>query len=309
MGRGLLVARPTRKANGKSIGGSQKRKRASITGSAFVDITSTALHGATEAQRQFAHGIDFWRSTIDAAVGPDIYGNNGVAVGDFDGDGLDDFYVCQPTGFPNRLFRNRGDGTFEDVTQASGLGLLDGTASALFADFTNSGTQDLIVVRTGGPLLYLNRGHGTFELKRMLSVFRSRRRARSLELPLPIIIVMACLTSILLVRVLSRPEPYNHPQPYYDAQNGPPNFLMRNRGDGTFEDVTEISGINQNNNRYSFACGWCDYDNDGWPDLYVANDFGRKNLYRNNGDGTFRDVASEAEVEDYGAGMSVSWFD
>ena len=84
---------------------------------------------------------------------------------------------------------------------------------------------------------------------------------------------------------------------------------MRNSGNGTFEDVTESSGINQNNNRYSFACGWCDYNNDGWPDLYVANDFGRKNLYRNNGDGTFRDVAAEEAVEDYGAGMSVSWFD
>ena len=50
---------------------------------------------------------------------------------------------------------------------------------------------------------------------------------------------------------------------------------------GTFEDVTDASGMNQNNNRYSFAPAWCDYDGDGWPDLYVANDFGRNNLYRN----------------------------
>ncbi len=102
---------------------------------------------------------------------------------------------------------------------------------------------------------------------------------------------------------------YTHPKPYYDAQNGPPNFLFRNRGDGTFEDVTEASGMNQNNNRFTFACGWCDYDNDGWPDLYVANDFGRKNFYHNNGNGTFTDIAAEGGVEDYGAGMSVSWFD
>ena len=102
---------------------------------------------------------------------------------------------------------------------------------------------------------------------------------------------------------------YKYPSPYHDAENGPPNFLMRNQHDGTFRDVTAESGLNQNNTRYSFCCGWGDYNRDGWPDLYVVNDFGRKNLYRNQGDGTFIDVASRAAVEDIGAGMSVSWLD
>src|SRR4029077_10273919 len=102
---------------------------------------------------------------------------------------------------------------------------------------------------------------------------------------------------------------YKYPSPYQDAENGPPNFLMRNNGDGTFRDVTATSGLNQNNTRYSFCCGWGDYNHDGWPDLYVVNDFGRKNLYRNNGDGTFTDVAAQAAAEDVGAGMSVSWLD
>src|SRR6202041_527987 len=99
------------------------------------------------------------------------------------------------------------------------------------------------------------------------------------------------------------------PSPYYDAENGPPNFMMGNNRDGTFRDVTTASGLNQNNTRYSFCCGWSDYNRDGWPDLYVVNDFGRKNLYRNNGDGTFTDVAPQSGVEDVGAGMSVCWFD
>jgi tetratricopeptide (TPR) repeat protein len=73
--------------------------------------------------------------------------------------------------------------------------------------------------------------------------------------------------------------------------------------------VTTATGMNQNNNRYSFACGWVDYNGDGWPDCYVANDFGKKNLYRNNGDGTFSDVTQDAGVEDFGAGMSVCWCD
>lgn len=81
---------------------------------------------------------------------------------------------------------------------------------------------------------------------------------------------------------------YKYPSPYHAAENGPPNFLMRNHHDGTFRDVTAQCGLNQNNTRYSFCCGWNDYDGDGWPDLYVVNDFGRKNLYRNNGDGSSR---------------------
>src|SRR5262249_20741113 len=80
-------------------------------------------------------------------------------------------------------------------------------------------------------------------------------------------------------------------------------------GDGSFRDVTAETGLDKNNTRYSFCCGWGDFNRDGWPDLYVVNDFGRKNLYRNNGDGTFTDVAAQAGVEDAGAGMSVGWLD
>ena len=67
--------------------------------------------------------------------------------------------------------------------------------------------------------------------------------------------------------------------------------------------------MNADNDRYSFACAWGDYNSDGGPDLYVANDFGRNNLYRNNGDGKFTVVSAEAGVEEVGAGMSASWFD
>ncbi|HMC60384.1 MAG TPA: CRTAC1 family protein, partial [Candidatus Solibacter sp.] len=107
-------------------------------------------------------------------------------------------------------------------------------------------------------------------------------------------------------------DQYRYPVPYHDAQNGPPNFLFRNRlaadGSGTFEDVTDSTGLNENNNRFSFAPAWCDYDGDGWCDLYVANDFGRHNLYKNSG-GLFQDVARQAGVEDLGPGMSAAWFD
>ena len=107
-------------------------------------------------------------------------------------------------------------------------------------------------------------------------------------------------------------DQYRYPAPYHDARNGPPNFLFRNRltaeGGGVFEDVTAAAGLNENNSRFSFAAAWCDYDGDGWPDLYVANDFGRNNLYRNE-NGRFRDVAAAAGVEDIGPGMSACWAD
>jgi tetratricopeptide (TPR) repeat protein len=104
-------------------------------------------------------------------------------------------------------------------------------------------------------------------------------------------------------------DQYRYPIPYFAAENGPPNFLMRNNRDNTFRDVTQQSGLDKNNTRFSFCCTWGDYNGDNWPDLYVVNDFGRKNLYRNNGDGTFTDVAKEAGVEDVGAGMSGAWAD
>ena len=124
---------------------------ATAKGPVFVDVTSYALGGTESYNRQLLHGADYWRTVLDGAIGLDVYGNNGVAVGDFDNDGFDDFYVCQPAGLPNRLYRNRGDGTFEDVTEKSGLGILDNTACALFADFENKGLQDLLLVCGTGP--------------------------------------------------------------------------------------------------------------------------------------------------------------
>ncbi len=84
---------------------------------------------------------------------------------------------------------------------------------------------------------------------------------------------------------------------------------MHNEGNATFVDRTEAAGLNAHNDRYSFACSWGNYNSNGFPDLYVANDFGRSNLYRNNGDGTFTDVSADTHVEDVGAGMSACWSD
>ncbi len=277
---------------------------------AFVDIAGLAFAATSSYSAQMLHGSDYWRTILDQASGIDIYGHNGVAVGDIDGDGFDDVYVCQPAGLPNRLYRNRGDGTFEDITDASGLGILENTACALFADFQNRGRQDLVVVRTDGPVLYVNEGEGKF--RRQANAFHFAQPPQGTFTGAAVadydrdgyLDVYFCLYIYY-----QGTDQYKYPLPYFDAENGPPNFLMRNHRDGTFHDVTAESGLNQNNTRYSFCCGWSDYNRDGWPDLYVVNDFGRKNLYRNNGDGTFTDVAAQAGMEDVGAGMGVCWFD
>jgi Flp pilus assembly protein TadD/peroxiredoxin len=277
---------------------------------AFLDVTAHALGATASYRSQMLRGSDYWRTVLDGACGIDVYGNNGVAVGDFDNDGFDDLYVCQPAGLPNRLYRNRGDGTFDDVTEKAGVGVLDNTACTLFADFRNNGLQDLLVVSSSGPLLFLNRGDGTFAIKR--NAFRFAKAPEGSFTHAAIadydrdgrLDIYFCLYSYYLGL-----DQYHYPVPYFDARNGPANFLLHNEGDGTFIDRTEAAGLNAENDRYSFACAWGEAGSRGYPDLYVANDFGRGNLYRNNGDGTFTPVSHEAQADDAGAGMSAAWAD
>jgi tetratricopeptide (TPR) repeat protein/peroxiredoxin len=290
----------------RALDETQARARSPI----YQDITATALGSNSSYAAQMLHGSDYWRTILDGACGVDVYGHNGVSVADIDNDGFDDLYVCQPAGLPNRMYRNRGDGTFEDVTDTSGLGVLENTACALFADFNNDGRQDVIVVQTSGPLLFLNDGGGKFRLAPDAFHFATPPQGTFTGAAVADydrdgwLDIYFCLYTYY-----QGTGQYKYPTPYHDAENGPPNFLMRNQRDGTFRDVTAETGQNQNNTRYSFCCAWSDYNRDGWPDLYVVNDFGRKNLYRNNGDGTFTDIAAQAGVEDVGAGMSVSWFE
>lgn len=282
--------------------GDSERSHSSVA--AFEDVSEAAFGQNASFHQQLKFGTEVWRTRMDAASGMDVYGQQGLAVGDYDGDGLEDFYLTQPGGLPNRLFRNLGDGRFADVSAEAGLDALDGSSAAFFSDVDNNGTQDLIVIlSTGQPLLFLNGGNGGFRLSRTGFPMGVKPGA-----------VGGCLGDYdldgyldLYVTAYLWPNAASQlPRPYYDATNGPPNVLYRNLGNGTFEDVTSRTGLNQNNDRFSHACTWGDYDQDGLPDLFVANDFGRKNLYRNQGDGQFRDVTEQAGIEDAGAGMSVA---
>src|SRR5260370_25797630 len=174
----------------------------------------------------------------------------------------------------------------EDITDRAGVGLLDDTASALFVYLRTLGGQALVVLLPSGPLLLLNDGNGRFSVR--TDAFRFNRPSQGSFTGMAAADYNrdGAVDLYLCTYVYFQSEAqYRYPAPYHDAQNGPPNFLFRNRlkpdGSGYFEDVTESSGIDQNNNRFAFPPAWCHYDGTGWPSRCVANDFGRKNLYKN----------------------------
>ena len=260
---------------------------------------------------QFARGIDEWRANLDLTSGIDVYGQNGIAAGDIDNDGFDEIYVCQPGGLPNRLLSRSDDGLFRDVSAEAGVDLLDHCSSALFVDFRNRGLQDLIVLTGSQPLFFENQGDGKFELRQGVFRFSEPPRGAFTGMAAADYDGDGFVDLYLCTYIYFQSEDqYSYPVPYHDARNGPANFLFRNRlsDQGVFEDVTAKVGLDENNDRYSFAPAWCDYDFDGRPELYVANDFGRNNLYKFDGV-RFRDIAAEAGVEDLGPGMSAAWFD
>ena len=278
----------------------------------FRDVTEHAFAGTTSFPEQLSRGIPYWRSRLDPGTGIDIYGSNGIAVGDIDNDGLDEVYVCQPGGLPNRLYKFNRDGQLADVTDGWNVGLLDDSSCALFLDLRNSGRQDLVVLRAGGPVLFLNEGT-RFSMRTDVFRFADSPKGSFTGMAAADFDRDGKLDLYLCCYVYFQTEAqYTYAVPYHDARNGPPNFLFRNKlnhdGSGFLEDCTAETGLNENNDRFSFAPVWCDFNDDGWPDLYVANDFGKKNFYVNKG-GRFRDHAASAGLEDIGPGMSACWFD
>ena len=191
-----MVAQRIQCVEGTEVESITEERVSRAAGPIFTDVPSRALGQTTSYTQQLMHGADYWRTVLDGAIGIDVYGNNGVAVGDFDNDGFDDLYVCQPAGLPNRLYRNRGDGTFEDVTEKVGCRRTGFTACALFADFQNRGLQDLLVVAATGPLLFSNNGDRTFSLKRDAFALRTRPRVHSRTPQLPTTIATASWTFI-----------------------------------------------------------------------------------------------------------------
>ena len=241
---------------------------------------------------------------------------SGVALIDYDSDGdLDLFFVNGTTleGFPSGkeprpyLYRNKGDNTFDDVTAASGLEEQWGWGQgACVGDYDGDGHDDLAVTYYGHDRLFRNTGRGSFtDVTAKVGLQTSDTRwgtgcaffdaERDGDLDL-------FVANYIDLDLKTAPTPESGLCRYkgVPVACGPPglkggtNLLYRNRGDGTFEDVSKPSGITAASGTYALGVATLDFDNDGWTDLYVANDSNPSALYRNRGDGTFEDIGVRA---------------
>ena len=282
----------------------------------LADRTLAVLGANPSYNRQFALGLNHWLNRSQDKRFFDLLGTPGLALGDVNGDGLDDLYVCQEGGLPNRLYLGKPDGTASDHSEASRADWLESSRAALIVDLDNDGNQDLAVTILGALVIAAGDGKGSFTMRACiptsndtmslaaadfdhdgdLDIYVCAHKADDLSQDAGVVSIAASEGFI-----------------YHDANNAAANILFRNDipagGEWTFTDITQESGLDSNNRRFSFAAAWEDYDNDGDADLYVANDFGRNNLYRNDGNLHFTDVAAGKNAEDSASGMSVSWSD
>jgi YD repeat-containing protein len=217
--------------------------------------------------------IDFSMSSI----------GSGVCVGDYDQDGRPDIYAVGKMG-ENNLYRQTGDFVFEDVTEKAGVqgGETWGTG-ATFADVDNDGDLDLYVCQVRArDILYINQGDGTFRdatLESGLDLVAGSVMASFADYDRDGDLDFYLVTSFNL---------------FLEDSTGGRDYLYRNNGDGSFTDVSLAAGISRQTG-FGHTSIWWDYDRDGWPDLYVANDYDQADyLYRNNGDGGFTNIIGSA---------------
>jgi enediyne biosynthesis protein E4 len=240
----------------------------------------------------------------------------GVAVLDFDGDGHPDLLFANSRAWPGRggpratptLYRNRGDGTFADVTQAAGLGFEMYGMGVAAADYDNDGRTDVYLTGLGGNRLLHNEGGRFSDVTRAAGVagggfstgaaFFDYDNDGRLDL-LVTNYVQWSEDKDLFCTLDGRAKSYCTPESY----TGDSATLYRNAGGGRFEDVTERARL-RNASAKALGIALLDYDGDGWTDVFLANDTQPNNLYRNNRDGTFSDAAMRAGVAFSEAGVA-----
>jgi hypothetical protein len=241
----------------------------------------------------------------------------GVAFYDFDHDDWVDIFLVNGTrleGFPkgqepvSHLFKNNRDGTFTDITAGSGITRSGWGQGCCVGDYDNDGLDDLFVSYYGQPSLYKNHGNGKFtDVTAKAGLTQTRQRWNSgcafldydkdghLDLFVANYIDFDIKTAPL-------PEAAGCAYKGMQVTCGPPgldggkNILYHNNGDGTFTDVSTKAGIEETIGTYGLSVVVADLDNDGWPDIYVANDSTAATYYQNQKDGTFKDLAIEAGI-------------
>ena len=277
----------------------------------FTEITESVIGENSCYTTQLAHGMNHWLTRAPVRAMLNRFGTPGISIGDVNGDGLDDFFLCQEPGLPNRLFIQQKDGKALELSKEWGVDWIEDSRSSVIADFDNDGDQDLAVACYGMVIIANNNNQRGFEPVTVLRTSWSTSSLAAADYDNDGLIDLYVCAYVNEDNGDSIGTGSNE-FVYHDAENGAANTLFKNTtndpGNLSFIDVTDEAGLNINNSRWSFAASWEDYDNDGDQDLYVANDYGRNNLY-NNDKGKFTDLASETDSEDSASGMSVSWGD
>ncbi|MGO9169063.1 MAG: CRTAC1 family protein [Candidatus Sulfotelmatobacter sp.] len=287
--------------------GHAQQAKPSAPAKAIANFTDVAEKAGLTMQEIFG-GIDTKKYIIETT-------GTGVAIFDYDNDGWPDIFLVNGTrlGTPpagpapsNHLYRNNHDGTFTDVTVKAGLAATGWGQGVCVGDYDNDGWEDLYVTYYGKNRLYHNQGGVFTEVAEKAGVAGSGKawgtgcafvdydRDGRLDL---------MVANYVDFDLAAAPAPGERPTciwkgvPVMCGPRGLPgakNILYHNKGDGTFEDVTAKAHIDRTDGHYAFSVSTLDFDEDGWPDIFVACDSTPSILYRNNHDGTFTDVAVTA---------------
>lgn len=272
------------------------------SGTLFSDVTEAVMGQEPAYGRQVLRGANYWLPSLDNTIGFELETLHGGALGDVNGDGLDDLYVSQTGGLPNLLFVAQRDGRFKEMGAAAGVDYLELTRAALFLDLDNDGDQDLVVAGRPRLILLENDGTGRFSRRALLESGPDHHSLSAVDYD------RDGLLDIYISNYRSDEQQESTASVPRDVTAGGPNVMLRNLGNWVFKDVTAAVGLNAGNHLFTYASAWEDIDNDGDMDLYVANDYGVNNLYRNDG-GSFTDVASTLDLSDNAFGMGVAFGD
>jgi len=271
-----------------------------------------------------ASNLGFALTDVTAAAGLDFHHNSGAYGGkllpetlgsgcaflDYDGDGWQDILLINGMDWPGhqrqrstlKLYRNNRNGTFTDVTRAAGLEIEMYGMGVAVGDYNNDGFPDILITCVGQNRLFRNTGKGTFVDVTQKSGLGKRQALSTSALWFDydrdgLLDLFVCnyvrwsTEHDVFCSLDGKHKSYCTPEAY----RGETSWLFHNRGDGTFEDVTAHSGIFDSSSK-ALGVAMLDFDRDGWPDLLVANDTQPNKLYRNQQNGTFRDVGMEAGI-------------